>query len=198
MNFYEVGATAALEKFAVVARGVKDFRRSLQLLHGGRSDRNKALPSDQLQDGYAFHGTTNLREILEQGKIVPGSRSLLSPEGVNEAYFGKSGPALPWASRSNKIIAVPTPDVLNTPQGDARVPPRVIPHATYLAGGHASPGEALDWVVTPHEVPLRPKHVVIGDLSAFAERSARAQHLRVIPPETFAAAIRKRYPKADW
>lgn len=35
MNFYEVGATAALEKFAVVARGVKDFRRSLQLLHGG-------------------------------------------------------------------------------------------------------------------------------------------------------------------
>lgn len=187
------GANAALRLFgfktAAVPKWKKDYRRSLQALTSG---------------DYAFHGTNNagLQHALTQGKIEPGTgKAYFTPQGGREVYMGAERPPYPYARAFNPMLGVPKARALAgspVPLNDyMALKPRVIPEAHWLAGNHetAANGVAVNYLVTPHAVPLAPKDLLVlpGGKSTPASRSLR---LRSIDSDQFANALEALHPRA--
>lgn len=172
-----------LHKLAAVPRATKQYRRALQML---------------LEGDTAFHGTTNqnLAPLLRTGKIVPGGQNAFSRPGTAEVYFGDKLPPADFASKSKPMIAVNRTRVLGA-EGVGESVPRVIPGAAWMANSHtpSGAGMSVDYLVTPHEVPLQPKDTVVlpgGRPTA----EMRERHLRAISGEQFAKALEELYPRA--
>lgn len=196
---------AELEKVAAVPRGVKNFRRALQLLHEGE---------------HAFHGAgeSSLRSLLRTRAVEPGHLNAFSPHGLRESYWGDRLPAL-YYSVGQPTVAVPRARVLSggahkqldevvTQLGKAGVPnaqglraqlaPAYAPRSFAGTPHYPGQGDASHWVATPHPVPLRPKDSLILGASTKPEQAQLAQEagMRVIDHSAFTRALKKLYPNA--
>lgn len=187
------------QKISVVTRSVKAYRRAMEMLRKG---------------DHSLHGTRQLRSVLEQDKLVPGSVNRGSFPGVKEVYFGEKLPPFPYMRRGTPGIAIPTKKILDqkgpipkelahhsSEMQEMVGRPRVVREAQWLAGGRDTErsGVAVNWVQTPHPVPLGAKDTLVaskGVLSSVAG-DVRRLRLRTIPEDTFYAALKDTHPASS-
>jgi hypothetical protein len=131
--------------------------------------------------------------------------------GVKEVYFGEKLPPYPFMYRGKSGVVMPTkkilaqtgprPAALPDYMGDSLANPRVESQAQWNQGGRwlDRQGVAVNWVQSPHPVPLSPKDVVISDPAQLQEvaTDVRKRRLRTIPEETFYKALAEIHPASE-